>query len=274
VSAKQIHKVINREVNKVNAPQYRMSINLRIDGLSLLIIQAENVINAFDYSWQESDWSTCVSNLNELFSTLVFINYDYQSIDVFIESEQSTIVPNDFFNEELKQDLLNTYLGSSEYTAYSHKLINEKATVIFGVNTELLEVLSKFLKSPIFHSSSAMFIDEGLLKNKGYKGISLIINTNKFEIIANNENGLLGHNNFYYKTIDEFMFMLLSFAKQKDFDINTVKLSLHKELVIGSEIDNQLKRFFGVIDYYDNKLKNQKEKAFSTLIKYTIIANS
>ena len=260
MSAKQIHKVINREVNKVNAPQYRMSINLRIDGLSLLIIQSENVINAFDYSWQASDWNVCANNLREVFSIQAFRSYDFKSIDVFIESEHSTIIPNELFQKELKQDLLNTYIGNSEYTAHLYKLDNENATIIFGVHKGLEEIISKLLKSPVFYSSSAMFIDEALMNNKGAKSISLLINSNRFEIIANSENGLLGHNNFQYHTIDEFMFLLLSFVKQQGFDVNKVKLALYNDLVIGSEIDNQL--------------KNQKEEAFSTLIKYTIIANS
>ena len=84
------------------------------------------------------------------------------------------------------------------------------------------------------------------------------INNNSFEIIASKSSNLLAFNNFTYKTLDEFMFFVLSFVKQNNFDTNTVKLILNEPLLMTSKIALQLKQYFpNIVEYKSKRRENE-----------------
>lgn len=271
---KQIHKIENKSITAVDALKYRMSINVKLDGLSLLILQGEETIVALNYQWQESNWEDCSTNFEQILKDNSFVVFNYKSVDVFIESVHSTIIPKEFFKDFNKQDLLSQYLGNNEFMAFSQELKAEDAVLIFGVHKILNTIISKyFVNARVLHSS-AMFIDSVLLAKKNNSYISLKVRTNNFEVIAYNDSKLLAHNNFAYKTIDEFMFLLLSFVKQQHFDIDKTRLVLCEDLLLDSKIATQLKMFFSKIEEFNNNANNENEKVFYSLKTNTIIANN
>lgn len=267
------YKILNKELTSVNASQYRMSINVKIDGLSLLIIDDENIINAFNYQWQTNSWDQALENISEIINNSNFIQYNFKASYIFIDSQESMMIPKDFYSITKQQTLLETYIGNKDFTAYSQKLNNTDSYLVFGVYNKLSNYLRKQLPRAKFYHNTAMNIENTLANNKFSSILSMNINSHSFEIIASKNSDLLAYNTFNYKTLDEFMFFVLSFVKQNNFDTNTVKLILNEPLLMTSSIALQLKKYFSkFVEYKSNRIKN--EVVFDTLIKNTISANN
>ena len=96
----------------MNAAKYRLSINVKVNGLSLLILEDKNVIIALNFQWQETNWKDCSINIEQIIKDNGFISYNYKTTDIFIESAQSAIVPKEFFMGINSQTFLNAYIGN------------------------------------------------------------------------------------------------------------------------------------------------------------------
>jgi len=274
VSINPTHKINSKDISSANAPQYRMSFNIKIDGLSLLILHNEDIIGAYNYHWQKADWELCSKNVSSIINENPFTKYNYRSVDVFVDAPESLLYPYEYFLDYSKQQLLDTYIGNSSYLALAQKLNIEAAMMVYAIHRELYAVLKSALVKVKFHHSSAMFIDKVLKENKQGQNISLIIANDSFEIMASEGDKLIAHNNFSYKTIDEFMFLLLSFVNQQQYDTKVLSLKLYDDLLMDSPIALQLTQFFSNIVEYNNGSVDDKELIFSTIKNNTIIANS
>jgi len=274
VSINPIHKILNKDIASANAPQYRMSISVRIDGLSLLILHENDIVLAHNYHWHNADWKTCAANIHNIINGNSFFTFSYKSVDVFMENQQTMLIPNEFFNDYAKQGILNEYIASDEFVAKANKLKSESAHLVFGIQKDLSIILNKSLPKAIYHHSSVQFIDNVLKAKDSSKVISLIVKTNYFESIASEGNKLLAHNFFNYKSKDEFMFLLLSFINQQGFDAKDIKLVLCDDLIKTSPIAKELALFFNNIKEYNRENTNEKEVVFTTLKNNTIVANS
>lgn len=258
----------------MNAAKYRLSINVKVNGLSLLILEDKNVIMALNFQWQETNWKDCSINIEQIIKDNGFISYNYKTTDIFIESAQSAIVPKEFFMGINSQTFLNAYIGNEDYVAVSQDIKKEKAVLIFGIHKLLKASLLKSLSRAKFHHCTAIIINNALDKNSTGSNIILKVRSSFFEVVSVTDGKLLAYNNFTYKTIDEFMFLLLGFAKQQKQDITKSKLILSEELLMESKIASQLNLFFPNIEKYINSAINKNEEPFTLLKNNTIIANS
>ena len=273
VVAKPIHKIINKEITSANAPEYRMSINIKVNGLSLLIMHDQKIIQALNYNWQTPNWSSCVNNLNSIFNSINFIKFRFKTKFIFIDSKQSMLIPDEFYSLSRQQQLLNKYLGNDNFIAHTQKLKNENASLVFGVEKSVDSFIRKnFIGFKIFHNS-AMLIDNVLSGSRNATVVSLRVDSSFFEIMISNNSKLIAHNNFEYKTIDEFMFLLLSFVKQNGFDTNKVELILCDKLLMSSPIAMQLQQYFVNIVEYKSDF-SEEEAVFASLIKNYTSANN
>lgn len=250
-----------------------MSINVKINGLSLLIADGEKIVNALNFQWQATDWKLALENISEICINNKFLTYNFKSISIFIDSQESMMIPKDFYSITKQQVLLETYTGNKDFTAYSQKLNNIDSYLVFGVYNELNNYIRKQFPRAKFYHKTAMSIDNTIVESKFSSVISMEIMSNSFEIIGSKNSSLLSYNTFNYKTLDEFMFFVLSFVKQNNLDTNTVKLILNEPLLMTSPIALQLKDYFpNIVNYKSNNADN--EVVFDNLIKNTISANN
>ena len=269
-----VHKIIKTSISLSNAINFTLSISIKINGFCFIISDNKNTINAADFVWRAKDWSVANANIKEILLKQELLKYKYKKVSVFIESEQTTLIPTEFYSISNQQSALDIYLGNTHFIANAQKLTNENAYLVFGIEKDILNTLKKsFIRAKYYHHSA--FSIDTALKNKGNtQTITLRIAQNSFEVIASNKGSLIAHNNFSYQTIDEFLFLLISFVKQQGFDIAKVNLIISGQLLMTSEIGKQLNLYFSnIIGTKNLELKNE-EIPFSIIINHSIIANS
>ena len=141
-----------------------MSINVKIDGLSLLISDGETIINAQNFQWQAGSWKLALENISDIINDCKFITYNFKNSSIFVDSQESMTIPIDFYSITKQQLLLETYTGNKDFIAYSQKLKNADSYVVFGVYNELNTFIRKQLPLAKFYHNTALSIDNTFRK--------------------------------------------------------------------------------------------------------------
>ena len=269
-----IQQIAEAEFHIQNTEKYILSISLKADGLSFVILNGQKIVKGEIYEWQAKTWKSATDNFRLIFNKHSFFNSTFSKIIILIKSQECTLVPNKYFDKSKNQVLLETYLGKKNFIAKSQALKLEEVNMIYGISPDLDKLITlQFPKANIFHQS-AILIDSALKSATHKETISLSISTQSFEIIGIKDNKLMGHNHFNFQSIDEFMFLLLSFIKQNNFNIEALELKLSGKILMTSKIGENLERFFPNINQIDNGNLTQKEIAFVELKSHTLLANN
>jgi len=262
--------------NFQNVKDNILSINLRIDGLSFVILEANNIIKAEYYEWQSKDWNYAVTQFKEVFSRHEFFKKDFEKTFIILKSKECTLIPKSLFDKTKTGNILEALyeFNKNEILPYSLNLKKADIVLAFALNINLESLIKTTFPKAIILHQSALFIDESLNdiinKNKLYLDIS----NQSFEVIGIKQAQIVAHNHFDYTSVDEFMFFLLSFVKQNNLSLNTLQLYISGMIAMESKIGKNLEKYFQNIKHLSKSAANNKEAMFEELKKYTLIANS
>ena len=268
-----IVQIKNIGIDENNALNYILSINLRIDGLSFIITEGEQIAKAECYEWQAKDWASTYNHFTQIHNQSSLLMLQFSKTLIFVQSKESSLVPSEFFDKDKVDFLLETYLGTKQFVGHYQKLKYTDAFLVFGVDRNLKKsIVNLFPKAELYHHSA--FLIDQLLQSGKTNALAIHIGTQSFEIAAICNGQLVGHNNFEFQNIDEFMFFLLSFVTQNGLDPKTSELIIGGKLMMDSKIGMKLSAFFPQINSSRSKSSDPKLTAFDNLIKSTLLANS
>jgi hypothetical protein len=269
-----VHKIDKISIDSTNAIKYALSISLRINGFCFIICDNKKVVKAANYIWQAKGNFFANTNVQSIISSENLLKNKYKSIAIFFENEYTTLIPSEYYSAINQQSALDIYLGNKSFVANAQKLKKEEAYLVFGIEKTLLNTLKKQFFGAKYYHHSAFAINNALDNKATTPIISLRIGQNSFEIIASDKGKLLAHNNFDFKTIDEFLFLLLSFVKQQGFDISEIELNITGQLLMTSEIGKKLKLYFANIKEANPLQLSKEEAPFSNIINNSLSANN
>lgn len=266
-----VQKIENTQLNTDNKENI-LSINVRIDGFSFIILNNNTITTAEAYEWQNKDWAFASTKMEEILKTKPVFNDSFKRVLCFIQNSDTSLIPNEYIIDPEKRRALELYLGKSDFDVLSVGLKEIPANLIFGIDSKVRSLIkSKFSNIDIFHKS-AFFIDSSLANSVENQVINLKILRQEFEVIGIMDKKLISHNFFKFQTVDEFMFLLLSFIQKNNFDTEKLNLKISGKLLRDSKIGLKLDKYFRNIEI--EKVSDDKEAAFQTLKKYTIVANN
>ena len=253
-----------------------LSINLRVDGLSFVILEASNIVKAEYYEWQNRDWGNAIQKFTEIIQKHSELKKAFKKVYIFISSQQSTLIPNSFYSENKNTTVLETLLGINKNTfrPYSQQLKNADITLIYPLDLEIEKLINTYFPKAIINHESASFIDEAIKTASVKEKLYLNIGHQSFELIATKYSKLIAHNYFDYTTVDEFMFFLLSFVKQNNIPLKNLQLCISGSINMDSKIGKNLEKYFPVINKMSVSPAIDKEQIFAKLKNYTLVANS
>lgn len=266
-------KISLAEFDLHQSEKYVLSINLKIDGLSFIIIDDQKILFAESYIWQAKNWDFATEQFSEIFKSQEFFNARYSKVTAIVKHSDSTLIPNVYFDKSKQQSALEAYLGRKDFTAYAHALKHEKAMLVFAINLNLEKLLKSCFNSIEIRHQSALLIDEELERAQHDAIIALHISPLSFEVIGIRAKRLLAHNNFLFQSVEEFMFLLLSFVQQNNFKTESLQLNISGNIMMDSKIGQNLKRFFPNI-VQDKSSESNKDAVFNELKNLTLLANS
>lgn len=266
-----VQKIENTQINSDNK-QNILSINVRIDGLSFIVLNNNIITFAEAYEWQAKDWSFAAIKIDEIIKEQGILIKSYKRTYCFFQNTDTCLIPKAFHIISENKKALETYLGKSGLDVFSKEITNIGIYLVFGVDAAISKLLkSKFPQAEFLHNSS-FNIDIALSNTIEKQFVKIEINKQGFEVIAILNKKLVAHNYFQFQTVDEFMFLLLSFVKQNNFDTEKLTLKVAGKLLMNSKIGTKLAKYFKNIEL--EKIAATKEAAFEILKKYTLLANN
>jgi hypothetical protein len=269
-----VQQISKPNIDFQNVKDKILSINLRINGLSFVILEANNIIKAEYYEWQTKDWNYATIQFKEVFDRHDFFKKDFKKTFIIIKSKECTLIPKSLFDKTKTVNILEALFNfdKNEFLPYHLNLKKVDIVLAFALNVNLDNLINKtFPKATIIHQS-VLFIDESLDNTINKNRLYLDISNQSFEVIGIKNDKIIAHNHFEYTSVDEFMFFLLSFVKQNNLSLNTLHIS--GMIAMESKIGKNLEKYFQHIEHLSKSAANEKELIFEELKKYTLIANS
>jgi len=269
---KPIQKIEKSQFNAANRENI-LSINVRIDGFSFIISNKESIIVGEKYEWQAKDWLFAYNKIKDILNLQKKFDNSFLKVICIIHSCDSCLIPDEFYSKDQEKFALETYLGKSDLKVLSTKLRLLSAHFIFGIYPAIYSLFINKFPNIITYNKSAFDIDMALKEADEKSTLIIEIVKQEFEIIAIKSKELIAHNFFQFQTADEFMFLLLSFVKQNDFDTEKLELKIKGNLLMDSKIGVKLDKYFRNI-HFKKPTSDKKEDAFNSLLNYTQIANN
>ena len=269
-----IHKISNSNYDSQNVKSKILSINLRVDGLSFVIMESDSIMIAECYEWQSKDWEYATQQYKEVFFNNSIFKKEFKRVIIILNTVENTLIPIKFHDKSKETIVLKTLLGIDNFGTFSFKLKNEDAILLTAINNSLNELIHNVFPEFDLISYSSFFIDEAINYSEKKDTVMLNIAQQSFEIINTKSKKIIAHNYFDFTTADEFMFFVLSVIKQNNIDIENIQLLLSGKISMDSKIGKSLEKYFPTIKQLQKVSANDKEAAFKELKKYTLIANS
>lgn len=102
--------------------------------------------------------SDYLKNIEKLIFDYSFFSYNYKKINVFCVENETSIVPNEFYNKKLESDFLSfNYLDTKPYVT-SNELPDHNSRVVWALDKSVHSFLSRALLHPNFISHLSFLV--------------------------------------------------------------------------------------------------------------------
>lgn len=200
-----------------------MTIQYSLDGLSFVIFDnAEQkfiALKHYHFSEKNIPLGTLLEELQEKESWYL---EEFKNVNLIIDNNTNTFVPEDYYQEEIKEkylSLLNiNYENVMTDTIKEHKIVN-----VYSLNEDIC-LLNKNIN--IFHSSSILI--KKLTKefsNRSTETRAFInVKNNSYELTILDNDKLIFHNYFNFNTKEDFLYFILFTFDQLNVDNESIPL--------------------------------------------------
>lgn len=223
----------------------KLSTQFSLDGFSFCTINNENVVSYFNRIEFENTLNSAeelLQKIKSVFKTDQALQTDFNEILVIHENNLSTLVPNEFFNE----NNLKTYLDfniktlSTDYFTFDSikkTTINNVYIPYININNYLFQHFGTFE-----YKHHLTVLIEKLLLLEVEKSSKIYVNVSEsyLDIIYFENNNLRFANTFNYNTEEDFAYYILFVLEQLNLDTNIINLVLFGDIYEESEIFKML----------------------------------
>ncbi len=270
-------KMSQRPIQQFSKPEYAIQqagnslTRIFIDFESVTVVLLENSIVQWMevYSLKSQDWKEAANQLDLIFKSHQLPSVNPSKVQAFISHTDCVLIPEAFFSEATKQKALEVYIGKPVVNVASQMLKYQPINIVYSLENALADTLKKYFSSIELHHHTALLIDYALKNSGNQDSILLEVSPKYFELVATRNQKLVGHNFFNFNTVDEFMFFLLSYIRQNDFDVQNMELKLGGSIVLDSKIGSNLAKYFSKIQLL-NASKNNESKAPITVLQFLL----
>ena len=204
--------------------QYHLSIQLGLNGFSFCI-RKDNIILALE------SYHHMLSQLEDTLKNHEWINKNYASTHININSSKHTLMPTSIFdaNEQQKYLQLNHH-RSEKYEAVSDKLQQIEAHQVYGISIPEQELINTFFaKATIRHYGSTL-IDSVLQQKTNTTQLYIHVQDKSMDILVCNEKGLQLFNTFKHQSAEDFIYYTLFVCEQLELNPDKIDCCLLGEL--------------------------------------------
>ncbi|MFV0418547.1 MAG: DUF3822 family protein [Dysgonomonas sp.] len=148
-----------------HSEKYILSIRIKSNGFMFSITDPDSKRN---YCLRETTFSgddNLLDNVQRIVFELSFLTQEYKRTNVVIVSEEYDLVPADYFDKKKKEELYNYTHSDKVNNVLSGLVESQDVVILYGVEKDLYDFLSRNLWAPVFYHHSNLLIN--LFEEKG-----------------------------------------------------------------------------------------------------------
>ncbi len=249
---------------------YKLSIQLCLNGFSFSVFDIARKKFIYLEHINISGLDSCdmlLPELEKIINNNDYLNLEYKQVKAIAHTKKSTLVPSELFDVKIAETFFSfNHTKNPESIIFHNIIVNNDSFLISEANSKIIELLKeKFNDIKIYHQATP-FIESNLSNYKN-KLSSPKVFVNKFknyvDIIVLENNKLLLHNTFDYKTSEDFVFNVMYVFEQ--LKLNSIEV----ELLISGETDKKaeeiklLKKYIKTVNF----INPSKEFTYSYTFK-------
>lgn len=236
-----------------NSEKYIVSIRLRSGGLSFSGY-APSVGNSFFYRDVEFDRTKpYVSSLKEFLFAHDFLTWGYRRVRVVSVSPQYTLVPNEIFDEEKKEQLLAFNFSAPEKRVLVDSLGEGAHKVVYGIDEEVYEFCSRSLVNPSYfhHITPQLSFWKRQSLTALPRQMYVVLHHKMIDIACFAQGNLLFSNTFEVELPEDMLYYILYVWRQTGMNQAKDQLRLFGEPSLRSRITGTLHTYLQHISPMD-----------------------
>ena len=235
--AQGIVSAFDKALDKNNSFNYRLSIQLSLDGFSFCLINVEkNKLSGLEaYQFQGILSSAeLIEILGQIVSESEWLPLKFQHTGIVIESPKTTLVPQPLFDDAHPETHLDFdhNIGMGDTSSYDQLRAMNAVNVYALPEILLKQVKTLFPGSGVFHIATPL-IESLMIHNKNSEeGFRMYVNVRHdyFDIVLLNRNRLEFYNMFLYKSPTDFAYYIIYVIEQMNLNPETVDVILLGEI--------------------------------------------
>jgi len=249
-------KYIDEAFNVEASENYRLSIQLSLDGFSFCVLDAERnkyiVLESYVFYDIKDEVSLC-DEISKLVEQISWIQRPFKSVSIIYSNGKSTLIPVPLFD----RDNLDVYANFNFPVNEGDEVAYDKLKTLESCNIYTLPVCIKekltelFSGCKIFHFSS-MLIESLLIRYKNQNINNTVfanVHSTHFDITVIDGEKLVFYNSFNYRSEEDFIYYLIFVLEQLKLNPEEVKLILLGEIQKRSMVYDLLYKYIRNVSF-------------------------
>ena len=244
---------VDSTFDKNKSKEYILSIRVSSDGFSFSILNVEKQCMALERfkAFKKESISDRLNSFKELIRNSELLNLEYNKVFVLWESNQSILIPDEFFSEafafesfqlchSLKQDDILHWNDLNHFNAKN----------VFVMSEPFKELLMKQFPSVGFFHHSTPFYKKAIQEEISDNHPSVFVNIQKdyFHLIIPDRNKKHFVNSFEYKDDTDLVYYILNVYKQQQLNNERSKLVVDGFAQEESKSIQLLKKYLAIVE--------------------------
>jgi hypothetical protein len=244
---------VDSTFDKDKSKEYKLSIRVSSGGFSFSILDANKHCVALGRfkAFNRNSAAESLNSFKELIRNNELLNLDYHSVSVLWVSNQSVMIPNEFFSEEFafeSYQLCHSF--SSDEELHWNDLKQFESKNVFAVPVSFKELLTKHFSGLSFYHHSTPFYNTAIKEEVSDSHPNVYVNLQKeyFHIIIPDRNGKHFINSFAYKEDADLVYHILNVYKQQKLNNERSKLIIDGLIQEESKSSQLLKKYLAKVE--------------------------
>lgn len=239
------------ESNKTQ--EYTLYIHVGLDGFSFSVVYEKRLLAYNATHLKISNETFLARRFSEWAKSEKLFQNEFKKTIIFFDTEKFTIVPEDYYDCDIKSEIINLLFEiTGEIEIEAIKIAELNGRLLFCVPSELKDTFElNFKKFELIHPVKTL--TENLPDSDKKFRLILYFNKHCFYALMFNEANLLVSNSFAISHENDPVFYILSLLKQMQITRQEVDLFVTGNITIGSELHSGLQKYIQPVQVLKHK---------------------
>ena len=234
-----------------NSEKYMVSIRLWPDGFSFAGHIPSEKDSLFYSETKIDNTKPYIQVIKDIFFAHPFFSYAYKQTYIICANRQYTLLPENIFLEQQKEQLMSFVFMSPEDKILHESLDEFDSKILFGIQPKVYDFFSRMLINPIFtHAITTQLMQWKYRSRTTYpKQLYVALHEDTMDAACFYRESLLFVNSFQVDDTADILYYILYVWKQMDLDQQKDQLIMFANTDTYQNLKDQLQTYLMQIEY-------------------------